>query len=141
MPLTVGVRWHQTTVFIRFVVTERDSRSDQPKGIFTALYALDRRGELQPHERTWFEDAEAWFNRHLRRPERLAWSSRSNAPERAITWLKMSATEHVSRMRELVALLEHKDVMVEEVRTDKPGYVVYEDEHQVAAMPFGKETF
>jgi hypothetical protein len=128
-------------VFIRFVITEQDASSDQRTGIFTALYALDRRGELLAHERAWFEETEAWFNRHLRRPERLAWSSRPNAPERAITWLKVSATEHVSRMRDLVALLEHKDVAVDEVRTDKPGYVVYEDEHQVAAMPFGKETF
>ncbi|HZS57690.1 MAG TPA: hypothetical protein VFA43_00370 [Gemmatimonadaceae bacterium] len=43
-------------------------------------------------------------------------------------------------MRQLVTLLEHKDVAVEELRTDKPGYIVYEDEHQVAAVPFS-ETF
>jgi hypothetical protein len=110
-------------------------------GVFSALYALERRGELLPHERSWFQNAEAWFNEHLRRPDRLAWSSRPNAPERAITWLRASATEHISRMRDLVALLEHKDVQVEELRTDRPGYVVYEDEYQVAAMPFGKETF
>lgn len=44
-------------------------------------------------------------------------------------------------MRELVALLEHKAIVVEELRTDRPGYVVYEDEHRVAAVPFGAETF
>ena len=28
-----------------------------------------------------------------------------------------------------------------ELRTEKPGYIVYEDEHQVAAMPFAQEAF
>jgi hypothetical protein len=43
-------------------------------------------------------------------------------------------------MRELVALLEHKAIALEELRTERPGYVVYEDEFQVAAMPFGSDT-
>jgi len=128
-------------MYIRFVVNERDARSDQQRGIFTVIYALERNGELQPYEIEWFHGIEDWFNAHLKRPDRLAWSSRPNAPERAVTWLKMSAAEHVSRMRQLVTLLEHKDVAVEELRTNKPGYVVYEDEHQVAAVPFSNETF
>jgi hypothetical protein len=127
--------------YVRFVVSERDDRSDQRRGIFSALYALERRGELAAYELSWFRAAETWFNEHLPQPDRLAWSGRPNAPERAISWLKASATEHVSRMRELMALLEHKGIPVEELWTDRPGYVVYEDDHQVAAMPFEKETF
>jgi hypothetical protein len=45
-------------------------------------------------------------------PQRLSWSTRPNAPERAITWLKASASAHVTHMRELASLLEHKDVPV-----------------------------
>lgn len=58
-----------------------------------------------------------------------------------VTWLNMSATEHVSRMRQLVTLLDQRDAAVEELRTTKPGYIVYEDEYQVAAVPFSKDTF
>ena len=126
--------------FVRFVVAERNNSSDQQTGIFTALYALEKQGQLEPHELTWFHEIEQWFNRHLRRPKRLAWSSRPNAPERAITWLRMTADEHLRNLRQLVALLEHKGVPVEELRTEKPGYVVYEDAHQVAAIPFPNET-
>jgi hypothetical protein len=50
--------------------------------------------------------------------------------------MKMSAKDHVARMRELVQLLRHKDISVDELRTEKPGYVVYEDEFQVTAIPF-----
>ena len=127
-------------VFVRFVVTERDHRSDQQRGIFTALYALERQGQLESYELAWFREVEDWFNRNLKRPDRLAWSTRPNAPERAITWLKMSADEHVRNMRQLMALLDQKGVPVEELRTEKPGYIVYEDAHQVAAIPFPNET-
>jgi hypothetical protein len=127
--------------FIRFAVAARNEHSDQQQGVFQALYTLKRAGALLPHEEDWFKEITRWFDENLERPSRLAWSSRPNAPERAITWLKLSATEHVSRMRELVALLEHKDIAVEEFRTDKPGYIVYEDAHQVAAIPFTNETF
>jgi hypothetical protein len=127
--------------FIRFAVVARDETSDQQTGIFTALYRLERAGELSPHESEWFAGIARWFNANLKRPDRLAWSSRPNAPERAISWLKLSATEHIARMRELAALLDYKDIAVEEFRTDKPGYIVYEDDHQVAAIPFTNETF
>jgi hypothetical protein len=115
--------------FIRFAVAARDEHSDQQRGVFQALYVLERTGALLPHELEWFASIERWFDSNLKRPTRLAWSSRPNAPTRAISWLKLSATEHVTHMRELVTLLEHKDIAVEEFLTDKPGYVVYEDDH------------
>lgn len=126
---------------VRFAVAARDETSDQQQGLFTALYRLHDAGELLPHESEWFAGIEQWFNANLKRPKRLAWSSRPNAPKRAITWLKLSATEHIAHMRQLVALLEHKNIAVEEFRTDKPGYIVYEDAHQIAAIPFSNETF
>lgn len=124
------------TIFLRFVVRERDHCTGESQGVFTALYALERSGKLAPYELEWFRSAEEWFNTHLKAPERLARSKRSGAAPVAITWLKASAQEHITRMRELVALLKHKDLVVEELRTDTPGYVVYEDEYQVAAVPF-----
>ena len=138
--LSWGVRWQQTSMYLRFVVAERDSTSQERRGVFQALYRLRRAGELAAHEEAWFAEAEDWFNRNLRRPSRLSETRRPNAPDRAISWIKASAVEHVSRMRELVALLEHKGVVVEELRTVRPGYVVYEDEFQVAAIPFAESA-
>lgn len=127
-------------MFVRFVVAERHEESDQPRGIFSALYTLEEAGELADYELVWFRQIERWFNRNLARPKRLAWSSRPNAPERAISWLKMSAKAHVRQMRQLMVLLEHKGIPVQELRTEKPGYILYEDRHQVAAIPFPNET-
>jgi hypothetical protein len=128
-------------MFVRFVVAERDARTDQKKGVFTALYALERAGMLADHEVIWFHETERWFNTELREPGRLTRSKRPEAAKKSVTWLKATATEHVSRMRDLARLLLHKDIVVEELLTDKPGYIVYEDEFQVAAVPFGRETF
>jgi hypothetical protein len=128
-------------MFLRFVVHARDDRSDQQRGIFTELYRLEREGQLTEPERAWFSEVEAWFNAHLAPPERLQRSARPGAPRTAVTWLKASAIEHITRMRTLVALLEHKDIVVEELVTDRPGYIVYEDDFQVAAQPFTRETF
>ena len=127
-------------LYVRFVVARVDERSDQKLGVFSALYELEHAGELAEHEIEWFVSIERWFDQNLRRPTRFNWSSRPNAPDRAISWLKMSAKVHVSAMRELVTLLRHKDVAVEELQTDRPGYVVYEDAFQVAAIPFERET-
>jgi hypothetical protein len=128
-------------MYLRFVVSERHENSDREAGIFSALYALERGGELDAGEIAWFREAEAWLNANLSRPDRFAWSSRPNSPEQAISWFKATAGKHVSRVRELVSLLEHKGIAVSELRTEKPGYVLYEDQHQVVAMPFSRETF
>lgn len=125
-------------MYVRFVTARRDPNSERQQGIFQAIYDLEDAGQLRPHEMDWFVSIEEWFTKHLKTPDRFTSSSRHNARGRAITWLKMSAKEHVAWMRELAALLEHKDIHVEELRTDRPGYVVYEDEFQVATIPFAE---
>jgi hypothetical protein len=103
-------------------------------GLFTILYRLEKAGRLAEYESVWFEEQERWFNEHLAKPEPLQ-------DPKAILWFKASALEHIGRMRALAALLEHKDTHVDVVESDRPGYVIYEDEHQVAAVPFARETF
>ncbi len=55
---------------------------------------------------------------------------------KAISWFKDTATEHLRRIRDVCAILEHHDVRVRMITTDRPGYILYEDEFQVAAEPF-----
>jgi hypothetical protein len=107
-----------------------------PRGLFTILYRLEHAGQLAPEEIVWFHEQEAWVNRHLVAPDRLARSSRPGAAKAAVLWFKATATAHVSRMHDLAALLRHKDIPVQMVSSDKPGYIVYEDVYQVAAEPF-----
>jgi hypothetical protein len=54
----------------------------------------------------------------------------------AVSWFKSRAKEHVEKVRELAALLEHHGIPTRMIQTDLPGYIVYEDDYQVAAVPF-----
>ena len=120
-------------MFLRFAVHARHETSQRGQGLFTAIYELEKKGRLAEYEAAWFSEQERWFNKHLERPEPL------KSPL-AILWFKSTAFEHITRMRALAALVEHKDTVVEVIQTDRPGYVVYEDEYQVAAIPFGQDT-
>jgi len=58
---------------------------------------------------------------------------------RAISWFKDSAEEHLSRVRELVAILRNHGVIVHMLKTDRVDYVVHEDEYQIVAESFRGE--
>ena len=44
------------------------------------------------------------------------------------------------RIWEMVHILERNGIYVKRIRTDKPGYVIYEDQWQLVAEPFRKGT-
>jgi hypothetical protein len=51
--------------------------------------------------------------------------------------MRVSARGDTSRLRRLTALLKHAGLAADELRTRRPGYVVYRDDHhQVVALPF-----
>jgi hypothetical protein len=126
-------------VFVRFVVEEIDPDSGVEQGIVQAIYRLWRSGALSVHEEAWWEEIRAWLNVDLEAPDRLARSRRPGANACAISWFKASATDHIARARELASLLAQHDIRSRMLTTDRPGYVVYEDEFQVVAEPFRRE--
>ena len=79
-----------------------------------------------------------WFEDNLAEPERLALSSKPRRKAQAISWFRDGAKEHIVRMRELRTLLDSYGITVDMLRERRPGYVVYEDEHQVVAYPFSE---
>jgi hypothetical protein len=54
----------------------------------------------------------------------------------AISWIRGPAHEHLAQLRRVASLVEANGAVVHEPRTDRPGYVGYEDAHQVVAPPF-----
>jgi hypothetical protein len=125
-------------MFLRFVVPALHRESSRRTGVFQEVYRLMRAGELLPHEEQRAQETLDWFNESLAEPDRFARSPRSGAAALAISWFKDSATEHVSRMYELASILDAHGIAVEVIRTERPGYVVFEDEHQIVAEPFSE---
>ncbi len=118
-------------MFIRFIVNEKHAKSNRRIGIFHAIRYLRDDGELTDDELREMDQVMEWFANHMEAPERF---SRT----KAISWFKDSAKEHISSIRKIITVLRAHDIEVEMVRTDKPGYLVYEDDYQVFAEPFSE---
>jgi hypothetical protein len=121
---------------VRFAVNNICRDSQKRVGVFQVIYDLIDEKKLSSDEEKMIKVVLKWFSKNLRKPKRFSTSSRSRAVNKAISWFKYSATEHISKIREIVAVLEIHEVMVEMTVTEKPGYIVYSDEFQVAAEPF-----
>ena len=100
------------------------------------MAVLKQEGVLLPHEQSEYENIYEWFCKHLNKPAKLSRASRPHAKNVAISWFKDSAIEHIRKMHEIAEILRAHGITVDVIRTDKPGYVVYEDAYQIAAEPF-----
>ena len=123
-------------MFVRFVVAQQHPNTNKPMGIFEAVDLLPKVGRLADWDERRLAELSAWFRERLPFPDRVARASRPNATHRAVSWFKASATEHIAHARELAAVLEANDIRTHMLTTDRPGYIVYEDELQVLAEPF-----
>ena len=126
-------------MYLRFVVPRKHLDSGVRAGIFGAAYAVQRGSDLSPHEREELDGLLGWFNDNLELPFRFNRTKSKGYVSRAtkgISWFKASAEEHVTKMHRLAAILEDQGHHVSLIKTTNPGYLVYEDEHQVVAEPF-----
>jgi hypothetical protein len=123
-------------MFVRFVVREIDSNSGRRQGLFQAARALERSGSLNAQDAKYLDAIRGWFREHLEKPTRLAISSRHHGKQQALSWFKDTATNHIAKIRELADVLERYGVPVEMIKAKRLGYILYEDEFQVAAYPF-----
>ncbi len=123
-------------MFVRFVVSYQHENSHRLTGVFQAAHRLVELGLLEDHEESAYQATRRWFNRHLPVPGRFSRSRRPHAHRNAICWFKPNAIVFIDRVKELVAILERHDLPIRSLQTERPGYVVYEDDYQVAAVPF-----
>lgn len=118
-------------MYLRLCVLHKDPHTCQPLGVFIAAQHLQESGALTPQERLALQEVIRWFDRAMPAPP-----DSDRLDKRAIYWLKSDAEGLTRRLWELAQLLRSHGLMVEMVKTTKPGYVVYEDRFQVAAVPF-----
>lgn len=121
---------------IRFVTDERHPPYGHRTGIFPSAYAARRNHWLNADGDEELCELLIWFADNLTVPDRFEASRRHNGDHTGISWIRASASEHMKRLRRLSELLHNIGVPVHELRTTRPGYVLYEDDHQVVALPF-----
>ena len=121
-------------MFIRFVSSDIDWRSQVTAGLFCAASKLRWSDGLPEYEFDALSELRDWFNIHLESP--FDHLPRTGRYEKAICWFKSSAREHLARAREMIEILERNNVWIWTIRSRKTGYIYYEDEAQVFAEPF-----
>lgn len=126
-------------MFVRFVIHKNDEDSGRRQGIFQAISDLEYEGALLEHEQMQYDEIYEWFRHNLRKPRSLSRSAKPHAKNVALSWYKDTAVEHLAKMHALSQILDAHGIVVDVLRTNRPGYIVYEDHFQVAAEPF-KET-
>jgi hypothetical protein len=123
-------------MFIRLVIGHLDRDSGRRQGLFQAGAELLSSGRMNGGDAERLETAYAWFKANLAVPTRFSLSARPHAKAQALSWFRGTANEHIRLMREYQTILGAYGLSVETLRTSRPGYVVYGDEHQVVAYPF-----
>jgi len=129
----------QRQTLLRFVLPHSHPDTGVEEGIFGAAYHLCESPLITSADRQLLEGLLVWFDTNLATPKRFNRSKSKGYYRRrtgGIAWLKPTAAEHIAKMYELVGILEKNGHHVSKITTDRPGYVVFEDDHQIVAEPF-----
>jgi hypothetical protein len=131
-------RVHSVQVrFVRFVVHDLDGDSGYRQGFIQAAARLDDDGHLADAQAALFRESLRWFREHLPVPDRFTRTrNASHKKKRALSWFKEDALAQITHARDVLEIPRSHDVLVEKLVTERPGYVVYEDDFQVVAEPF-----
>lgn len=122
--------------YIRFAVGRDDEDSHVGQGVFQAAARALEWQQIAGRDADELRQTKAWFDENLDKPNAFG----RNKLRLGICWFKAGATEHISRIWEMVRILERNGIHVEMIKTAKPGYVIYEDEWQLVAEPFRQGT-
>ncbi|MGZ3749848.1 MAG: hypothetical protein ACXVIY_00780, partial [Mucilaginibacter sp.] len=123
-------------MYIRFITQFINEDNEPETGIFHALRFVAEHSLTQDEDANQLKTLNKWFSVNLAKPDRFSNASRPHAEAIALSWYKDSAKEHIRLTYDIIALLEKYHLVVERVATKNPGYIIYEDEYQVSAVPF-----
>ncbi len=126
-------------MFVRFVCQNPVAGMAARSGFFCAAYDLRDLETLDQFSHQRLESLLDWFRQNLEIPTRFN-TTKSKAAfhkeTRGLSWFKPEASGALAKSYELIWLLEENGYVIETLRTQRVGYIVYEDDHQIVAEPF-----
>ena len=122
-------------MYIRFTIPSYTDRTpnNSTTGIFRAVWNLAVDYRFEDWAFAVLDDDLKWFQEHLPVPNNVRGG-------RALCWFRPEAREVISRAWQMAKLVESAGIPVRVYRKVRPGRVVYEDDLQVAAVPW-RTTF
>ena len=116
-------------MYLRFVAGIDSESAKKQNGLFTEIQSLKDDQLLLDYQYELVKEVFDYFNKNLPIPP----YKRKNISKDGVAWFKDSATNFISRMWDLVAILEQNEVNVRVIKTEKPGMLLYEDNFQIVA--------
>ena len=121
---------------VRFVIDAIDRDSGKRLGIFQAAWDLSDWKELSGEKRKVLLEMLKWFEKNLAKPRAIcAGAGEVILRFKAISWIKGGASDHVNRMHAICRMLNEHHIRTEMITSVRPGYIVFEEEHQIAEVP------
>jgi ribosomal protein S18 acetylase RimI-like enzyme len=123
-------KYTTTQKYVRIQGRENAYRTGMPVGIFAAVHRLQEAGLLTDKERAVYHEIDqVWFQENLPNPPFYD----DDKPGKPITWFKTATTGYmIEKLKPLMGMLEKYGKPYDNVYTNFPGRIVYEDEWQVA---------
>ena len=109
------------------------------KGFLNAARYLNEQGILEEEQKAKLQQNLSWIEAHLKKRPEFQNSEDNDFLNIPMSWLKETASDHIQKMDELREILEENDILVEVLQVEVPGKILYEDEHQIVAVPFNIE--
>lgn len=103
------------------------------------MYYLRRKDIFLHDDAEKINELRNWFDQYLEPPTQFTKRRSNKETGTAISWYHDSAKEHIAKMYEMSRILEKYGIIVSVVRREDPGYIVYEDDYQVAAIPYRED--
>ena len=124
-------------MYLRFTTQFINPYNEPETGIFMALkYVRDDLSITLDEDIYKLKLLTGWFNQYLDKPTKFSNATNKSPANVSLSWFKDSAKEHIQKIHELIEVLERYDFIIDRITTQNPGYIVYEDEFQVSAIPF-----
>lgn len=116
--------------YFRFCATYQSPYTNQPYGIFIAVWHLIRDQKVTEDDASTYWEARAWFESNLPIPPFYG----NGNPEKAVTWFKESAMESivVKKLNIYEQIAAKYGTIINKVSSESPGTIIYEDDYQIA---------
>jgi hypothetical protein len=124
-------------MYIRFTTQFINPYGELETGIFMALkYLRDDHSLTKDNHINQLKELSNWFDRNLEKPTRLSKGTSKLNADVSLSWFKDTAKVHIKRIHDLIEIAEQYDIIIDRIASKNPGYIVFEDEYQVSAVPF-----
>jgi len=124
-------------MYIRFTTQFINQYGEPETGIFMALkYLRDDHSLTKDEDINKLKELSGWFNKNLEKPTRFSKGTSKLNADVSLSWFKDSAKEHIKKIQDLIEIAEQYDIIIDRIASRSPGYIVFEDEYQVSAVPF-----